>query len=272
MIRTMIRKSALVIATVVAMISAAIAGAATTNVSRTDGSSCTCSTIDLESGSVTLAVLTDGDGKSSASVSQQVSQVNDHAHVRISIEFGETSVKIEGETAENGSLVLNATRNGEVVNQTVVEDGNGEQTVVFRVDADGNVDITREDDPDCTSACGIDDGVNVDIKDDLPDGDGLDVEMNVTDGVEVNVSDDETTADSAECATSTGERRQGQSTDLSRPSERSSAVSRIGSGVLRVVVRSPPVEGLATFVGGDTCETPTEKRTDHHPNTDSEFD
>lgn len=254
----MIRTSTLAIAVVVAVASGAIVGTATTDVSRTGDTSCTCSTIDVGSGSVTLVVLANGTG--GTSVNQQISQTNGHTQVHIDVEYGETSVKIEGETVTNGSLVLNVTRNGAVVNQSVEVSGDEEQTLVFHVDGNENVRITREDElKTCESVCGLSDGVNVDVQDDVGDGVGTDVEVNVGDEIEVNVSDDETpdVASDTECAKPTVEDEEGSS-DISRPPKHSSVATSVGTGLLQVVVQSPPVAGLATPDGGNDCGKTTE--------------
>lgn len=167
----MIRTSVLALATVTVVASAAIVGTAAWDPSRTDGTSCTCSTIDLASGPVTLVVLADGTEGASTSVSQQVSQVNDRARVRIDVDHGGTSVEIAGETVSNGSLVLNVTRDGEVVNESVVADPDEIGTMTFRLGSDG-VDIhTDEERP---SECSCDDVDVADVRTD-EDGDDSDV-------------------------------------------------------------------------------------------------
>jgi len=153
----------------------------------TDGSSCTCSTIDLESGSVTLAVL--AEGAETASVSQQVSQVNGDARVHIDINYGGTDVEISGETASNGSLVLSVTRNGEVVDENIVVAGDETDTVVFHLHSDGVSVSTDEEVPsECTCgqidvnvSSGVDVGSEADIAKDV--GDQI---CDVTSDIQVN--------------------------------------------------------------------------------------
>lgn len=269
----MIRTFALALVAAVVVTSGAIVGTGATNAGRTDGTSCSCSTVDLESGSATLVVLADGSG----SVSQQITQSDGHTRVRTDVESGDASVKIEGETVANGSLLLNVTRNGEVVNRSVEVKGN--QTLAFHVE-DGNVRVTREDGSEtCESACGLSEGVtDIDIGDSLGDLGDTDIEVNVG-NIEVNGSDDETEdiageaediAEEAECATAAGENGADSSTDISRPPERSSAASGTEAGVLRVIVRSAPIAGLATPDGGSDCGSATEKATDQRPS--SKFD
>lgn len=179
----MIRTFALAIATVV-VTSAAIAGSAATNVSRTDGTSCTCSTVDLEGESVTLVVLANETG----SISQQVSQTNDDVRVRIDVKHGDTSVEIAGETAENGTLVFDVTRNGEVVNESVVADANEIGTIVFHLEPDAVRISTAEEAPsECPCediANRLDDGAarNVDS------ADGCSVASDIVENVNERVS------------------------------------------------------------------------------------
>lgn len=194
----MLRTSALTFAIVTAVTSGAIVGTAAMGPTPTDSTSCTCSTIDLDSGSVTLAVLSEGTG--SASVSQQISQVNGDARVEIDVDYGETSVGISGETAENGSLVLNVTQDGEVVNESIVVDGAETETVVFRLDSDGvrvNTDeelpsecMCGEIDADVASDVDVESDADLagDVMDEICDA-KPDVQVNVDEDIGVNVGD-----------------------------------------------------------------------------------
>lgn len=141
----------------VAVISAAIAGTVVTETGQT--SSCACSTVNLESGNVTLAVLAEGTETGDLSVSQRVTRTNGHAHVRIDAKHDDTAVKIAGETDENGDLVLNVTRNGEVVNDSVVVDASEVETVTFRLEPDGVRITTGEESPSECSCEGLADVV-----------------------------------------------------------------------------------------------------------------
>lgn len=180
----MLRTSALTFAIVTAVTSGAIVGTAATGTNPTDSTSCSCTTIDMEGGSVTLAVVTEGAG--STSVSQQVSQTNGDASVQMDVDYGDTSVEIAGETAENGSLVLDVTRDGET-QESVVVDGETE-TVVFHLSSGG---VRVSTDEELPSECTCDGNV---VGESVPSG--AEVAGDVMDGicdaksdVEANVGD-----------------------------------------------------------------------------------
>lgn len=179
----MTRTSALILAT--ALVVSVAGAAATAGIGATgDSTSCTCTSVDLQSGSVDLVVLANRTG--GASVSQQIVQNGDRVRVTIDLEYDSTSVEIAGETVANGSLVLTVTQDGDVVNDSVVVNGSESDSVVFHVDPD-DVRITREDVP-CERVC--EDDVTVDDGHQPGDGDDPSVDVNVGDGVEVNVDAD----------------------------------------------------------------------------------
>jgi hypothetical protein len=251
------------VAIVALVTSAAVVGTAAMEGNQSDVS-CSCATVDLESGSVTLVVLTEG--IESSSVSQRVSQTNGQVDVSIDVEYGETAVEIAGETAPNGSLVLNATRNGEIVNETVISDASETGVVAFRIGPDGiKVDATDETPSACR--CEAADGI---AGSDAERGDGGGGDVNVNAGnVEVNVPvlesgnssasseqiirdgsgsrSDDANGSNDDCE---AERLDGDSrVDASR-SDRSSNASGSAVNELRVVIQSNGVAGLRT-VGCD---------------------
>lgn len=190
------RTFVLAFATVAAVASVAIAGTTAMGLGQTDSTSCTCSTVDLESGSVTLVVLANGTDAGSLSVSQQVSQTNDYVRVRIDAEHDGTSVEIAGETVENGSLVLNVTRNGEVVNENVVVDGSETGAVVFHLESDGvRVSTDEETPPECNCDDVLPDVGDAAVLNDADGSDvadiGLDAACSAISDIEVNVGEGE---------------------------------------------------------------------------------
>lgn len=232
-----------------------------TNAKQTGGTSCACSTVDLESGSVTLAVIADGAG--STSVSQRVSQVNGDARVRIDVKYDGTDVEIAGETAANGNLVVNVTRDGEVVNESVEIDAEETDVVAFRLESDG-VRISTEKGTECP--CETVDDIDVDV----PGAEDTNVNVG---NVEVNVpgldrGDSEAHAHqeiddsdenfqsqrnaaegdaNATKGTECGESPSGDeqpSADIS-PNDRPASTSGTASNVFRAVVRPNDLAGLA---------------------------
>lgn len=202
---------------------------------------CTSTTVDLRSppdfmsNSVELVVLVNG--SSSASISQQVVQSNDRTEVDIDVEYDDGSVAISGETVENGSLVLSVTRDGTVVNESVVVNGSTEQ-VVFHLDKNGDVHISRkENSSDC-----------------LCNADSAESEVNVdADGIEVDIGDaDDTDADhetdggrNVDCSESVACTCSDSSAKISPPVRRSADSTGTGVSVGRVIVRPNLLVGLA---------------------------
>ena len=96
------------------------------------------------SSSVNLVVLVTG--SSSVSTSQQIVQFNGQTEVDIDVDYGDESLRISGETVENGSLVLNVTRNNTMFNETVVVNSSDDRDLVIHVDGNSDVHISRESD------------------------------------------------------------------------------------------------------------------------------
>jgi len=255
----MTRTLTLTLATVAVVTSAAMTGLVVTDANRTENRTCSCSTVDLESGSVTLAVLSNG--TESTSVSQQVSQVNDHTRVRLEVAHGDTSVEIAGETVANGSLVLNVTRDGEVVTENVV--ANASETLVFRLESDG-VRITKDESDQSACPCEsveVDDeadGVSSDVEIGSGDtaghgeanddscvvnvGDG-DIEIDVGNGIELNLGDEIPDAEGSETCANPSMDDSGAA-DIPR-ADRTPVNSLTDRDVFRVVVHPNRITGLA---------------------------
>jgi hypothetical protein len=167
---------------------------------------------DFMSNSADIVVLVTG--RSSAGISQEVVQSNDRSRVDINVEFDEESVAISGETVENGSLVLNVTLDGTVVNESVVVNGNDEQ-LVFHVDSNGiRVDVN--------------DGVEVDNG----DTDDSDANHETDGGRDVDCSE------SVSCTCSDS------SAEISPPVRRLPDSTGTGVSVGRVIVRPNAFVGL----------------------------
>lgn len=237
-------------AVVFAAIGAGITAVDSASTGRSQSTACACTTVHggNQSTPVTVAVIVNGSGASSANVDQQTVQSDGRIRVDISIRYGDETTTISGKSAENGSLVFNVTRNGTVVNESLVVDSSENQRVVFHVDSDNDdIRITRGN----TSSCPCDVngngilGENVFGEDDA--GGGVQVSVNEDDGVEVNVSGDETRCESDEksgndCATACT--CSSSSAELSPPPRRDSGSFETGAGVMRAVVRSSDLVGL----------------------------
>lgn len=219
-----------------AVVAAAVAGTAAV-VGSNQSTTCAKTSVDLgsqgsgdddSSSSVNLVVIANGSGTSSVSVSQRVVQSDGRSEVDIDVEYGDQSLTITGETVENGSLVLNATRNDTVLNESIVVNGSDDRDVVVRIDGNGDLRISREDEPGgcACDASLVDFGVTVGTDDD-------DAGNETDGGREIDCSG------SVVCQCSDS------ATEISPPVRQSRDSTRTGIGVMRVFVRPTDFAGLA---------------------------
>lgn len=221
----MIPKRLLLLVPAAVVFAAAVSGIAAemnSNQEDTNNYSCARTSVQLstdgDSNNVDIVVLVDGN--SSTSISQQIVQSNARSEVDIDVAYGDRTLTISGETVENGNLVLKATRNGTVLNESIVVGSSDDRALMFRVDKNGELHVSRAenvgDDTESTEA-------GFDSDDSVYETDG---------GRNVDCSD------SVPCTCS------GSSTDISSPPRGSSAQHTSGVNVLGIVTRSNEFVGL----------------------------
>ena len=149
----MARNVTLLVASVV-LVSATVAGvaAALTDPSPRSNDAHTCATLNLGSDRLLLVVaIEEADG--GVSSSQQILQTDDRTRVTITVEFGDESLAVSGESTGNGTLALDVAQNGTVVEDFVVSPAETDG-VVFRVDGDRTVRVERNATAAETWECG----------------------------------------------------------------------------------------------------------------------
>lgn len=223
----MIRQSAVVLVLSTVVFAAVVSGVVVVN-GQNQNAACTCTTFrgdSAQTSTANLAVVVDG-SHSSVSTNQRTVQSDGRTRVHVVVRFDGESITVSGETAENGTLVFNVTRNGTPVNESVVLRSSENRTLVVRVNRDGAVRITRNDESVCDPSA-VATGANLEIG-------GIDI------GGGEGDADDSfgcTTANSS-CTCSAS------STELSPPVRRMPASAEGGVDTFRAVVRSSDLEGL----------------------------
>lgn len=247
----MIQKRLLLLVPAAVVFAAALSGTAAVvgDAQDSTNSSCTRTAVDLssadgDSNSVDIVVLVSA--SSSTSVSQQISQFDSRVEVDIDVGYDDGTVAISGESIENGSLELEVTHNDTVVNESLVVNGSDDRALVFHIDSNRDINISREEDPDkCLCETGTTES-EVRI-----DGDDSDDPYETDGGRNVDCSE----SDSCTCSDS--------STELSPSPDRSSATPGPQRNVMRVVTHSPELVGLAKpgrvfDCGGQSVESPAD--------------
>lgn len=143
----MIRKRLPLLVPAIVVFAAAVSGTAVMGDSNQSNHACAGTSLDMTSGddtsSVDLVVLVNG--SSDVSINQHISQSNGRSHVDIDVEYGDEQLTIAGETTKNGTLVLNVTGEDTVVIESVVVNESTDHVIVFHIDRNGDVRISRKE-------------------------------------------------------------------------------------------------------------------------------